>query len=427
MASSEGNQGLFGFSRKVRLSIVSVTLLDPLIQNPHYRLLDVWRGVACLMVVLHHAGFAVIFESTGATGLESWLRWLVVGVLWRMNLGVAIFFVISGYCIGASVDASRRRGVGAFKFLGRRIWRIYPPYWAAILWFIVVTAGLDSVGLRRLHDGQHALQLDSPQVLKTMQWVGNVTLTEEWRPLVWRPPSGRVFTRIAWSLCYEEQFYFVCFLALLIAPKRLGGLLVIITITNFLIRLGMEDTGRLHLIAGSFFYLWHEFAIGLAVYWRLNVAGPPRLKSAIDITLVVLVGIGLLGYVTSPVPYSLFAASLFGLGLIVMRRWDEPSLTWAWLEPLRACGRRCYSMYLVHLPICTVGNLWLYEQGMTGFWARVLLMIPLVSAVAVAGSWVFFWGVERHFLNLPIVTRDPSEKGLRAEPLAGEAQPAHLG
>ena len=57
------------------------------------------------MVVLHHSGFAVIFDAKGGTGAEAWLRRGVAGALWRMNLGVALFFVISGYCIAASVDA----------------------------------------------------------------------------------------------------------------------------------------------------------------------------------------------------------------------------------------------------------------------------------------------------------------------------------
>ena len=102
-------------------------MLPPLANNPRYRLLDVWRGVACLMVVLHHAGFAVMFESATGSPLEAWLKYAIVGFLWRMNLGVPLFFVISGYCIGASVDATRRRGMGSLAFLGRRIWRIYPP------------------------------------------------------------------------------------------------------------------------------------------------------------------------------------------------------------------------------------------------------------------------------------------------------------
>jgi hypothetical protein len=47
-------------------------------------------------------------------------------------------------------------------------------------------------------------------------------------------------------------------------------------------------------------------------------------------------------------------------------------------------------------------------------------MIPLVSLAAVAASWVFFAGVERHFLNPPIVARDLRSPPTADGPLAGE-------
>jgi peptidoglycan/LPS O-acetylase OafA/YrhL len=406
-------------------------MLPPLERDPRYRLLDVWRGVACLMVVLHHAGFTVLFETAGGTGPEAWLRRTVALVLWRMNLGVALFFVISGYCIGASVDATRRRGMNPLAFLGRRIWRIYPPYWAAVLWFVAVTAGLDAAGLSRLYrgNGGQALQLDSPRSLDATQWAGNLTLTEEWRPLVWRPPHRNVFTRVAWSLCYEEQFYFVCFLVLMAAPRRLYGTLAAVTVGAILIRVAASDVGWFHRIEGSFPTLWHEFAVGLAVYWRLNVPAAWAARRGVELGLALLAAAGAFGLLATPVAYSTAAAAAFGLGLIWLRDRDERAMNLVWLRPLRACGRRCYSIYLVHLPVCTVGDFWLYELGLTGFWARALVIVPAVSIASVAASWLFFWAVERHFLNPPIVQRDPRRahdraatiEGHASEPLAGEA------
>jgi len=381
---------------------------SPLRRNPRYHLLDVWRGVACLMVVLHHAGFAVVLDpGTAASSLESWLRWGFVSILWRMNLGVALFFVISGYCIGASVDATRRRGKGALNFLGRRIWRIYPPYWAALAGFVLIISSLDALGLRRYYEGVglHALQLTPPGDLDAVQWVGNITLTEEWRPLVWSPPPRKVYTRVAWSLCYEEQFYFVCFAALLFAPRRLYGLLTTITLCAGVIRIAAADSGRLDSIDGSFLYLWQEFAIGLAVYWRLNVAESDSSKRGIELALGLIALWGCFVPFTTPVGYSTTLTGLFGLVLIALRDRDDQLSNSPWLRPLQACGRRCYSIYLIHLPVCTIGNLWLHERGLTGFWERCLVMIPLVSCASVGVSWLFFWGVERHFLNPPMIPR----------------------
>ncbi len=184
--------------------------------GPRYQALDAWRGLACLLVVVHHAGYALEWSEAGG----DWARGLVVLAVRRMDLGVALFFVISGYCIAASADATARRGESAGSFLARRVWRIYPPYWFALLGFLLLVAGLDAAGLSRFYHGPLGVPLDAPRALDGWQWLGNLTLTETWRPHVVGPPR-QVFTGVAWSLCFEEQFYAVCCLILCVAPRRL--------------------------------------------------------------------------------------------------------------------------------------------------------------------------------------------------------------
>ncbi len=161
--------------------------------------------------------------------------------------------------------------------------------------------------------------------------------------------------------------------------------------------------------------LWHEFAVGLAVYWRLNVASSTGARRGVELALLALLAIGLRHARGTPVDYSTAASAAFGLALIALRPWDERSERARWLGPLRACGRRCYSLYLVHLPVCTVGGNWLYERGITGFWARVFVVVPIVSTAAVGVSWLFFEAVERHFLNAPVVPGGDAHR-----PQAGE-------
>jgi peptidoglycan/LPS O-acetylase OafA/YrhL len=281
-----------------------------------------------------------------------------------------------------------------------------------LFFFVAVVACLDGFGLYRLHHGEHAVTLDSPGVLDWPRWVGNVTLTETWRPHVWGPERD-IYTGIAWSLCFEEQFYFLCFLVLLLAPRRAFAALLAITAVSAALRVGAWEWDRLGALRGVFPLLWHQFAVGLAVYYRLNVAESPRARRAIDVGLVALLLLGLVMLERETV-----MAAAFGLLLVALRPWDEKADGLAWLRPLRACGRRCYSIYLVHLPIVVVGNLWLYELGLTGFWARALVMIPLVSAASVAVCWGFFALVETHFLSPPTIRRPRAAVNM---PLAGEA------
>jgi peptidoglycan/LPS O-acetylase OafA/YrhL len=372
--------------------------------DPRYRLLDAWRGLACLMVVIHHAGYALEWSEA----CDSCARWMMVLAVRRMNLGVSLFFVISGYCIAASAEGSGRRGDPPCSFLARRFWRIYPPYWFALAAFGTLIIGLDAAGLDRFYRGPFAVILDPPGALDWRQWLGNVTLTETWRPHVWGP-GRNVFTGVAWSLCFEEQFYAICFLALWLAPGRLCATLGGITAAVVAVRVYAWQVGGLEGLSGSFPLLWHEFAVGLAVYYRLNRATRAWQKRLIELGLLALFGGGLWTDGGSTA-----TAAGFGLVLVALRGWDSHADSAAWLIPFAWCGRRCYSIYLVHLPAGVVGNQFLYELGFSSFWARVLVMIPLVSAAGVAVGWAFHSAIETRFLGRPPSLRGRWRLGVRA-------------
>jgi peptidoglycan/LPS O-acetylase OafA/YrhL len=272
--------------------------------------------------------------------------------------------------------------------------------------FAATTWALDRAGLHWLHHGSHSLELASPGALNRAQWLGNITLTETWRWHVFGGANTHVYTRVAWSLCYEEQFYLVSFLALLVAPRRLFPVLAVLTAAIVSFRGMAADVGWLFRFDGSFVYLWQEFAVGLAVYWRLVWAPTPKAKRAIDAAIVSMMVVGLVATMRST-----WVASAFGLVLIALRDRDGPPRWSGWL---RACGRRCYSIYLIHLLVCTVGNQWLYGLGLTAFWTRALVTIPVVSVAAVGAGWAFFGTVEKHFLS------PPADRRPHARPVAGE-------
>src|SRR5688572_12042177 len=99
-----------------------------------YESLDVWRGVACLLVVVFHsagyvagAGFDAGVRAAGGSAFD----WVLVAV-GRFWVGVPLFFVVSGYCISAAADTTRAKPGGVGRYFARRARRIYPPLWAAV-------------------------------------------------------------------------------------------------------------------------------------------------------------------------------------------------------------------------------------------------------------------------------------------------------
>lgn len=95
--------------------------------TPHERFpcLDGMRAVAALTVFAFHAGRRTAFVFSDAHP-----------VLDRLNLGVAIFFVLSGFLITRPFVAAHLSGVpdpGLRSYARRRVLRIYPAYLVALM------------------------------------------------------------------------------------------------------------------------------------------------------------------------------------------------------------------------------------------------------------------------------------------------------
>jgi len=362
-------------------------------KSTRYHALDIWRGVVCVVVVLEHA--AVCLWGGEGTYMDSTWATRAITTCLTLNIGAPLFFVISGYCIASSLESSRRKGVTPVRFLARRLWRIFPPYWASLAVIGALVIVLDRLGLRWLHHTTVGLELFAPSDFSTAQWIGNITLTETWRPLV-GGHAAMLLNRVSWALCYQEQFYLVCFLALVLLPNRLHAALGGATLAIVGFRLVTRDIGTDQYFAGLFPDLWHEFAVGLLLFWRINVARTVASKRAVEVGLLALFLLGCWsGQVTTA------AAAGFGLLLIFCYRWDSAVARVDRLDPVRACGKRSYSVYLIHLPVCTVGNAALAALGLSGFWPRALVMIPVVTLASIAAGWAFYRVADRRFSDLP--------------------------
>ena len=156
------------------------------------------RGVAVAMVVVHHAARFLPGEAARILSAAGWS-------------GVDLFFVISGFVVGASLlrtlptgatplDRLRRAGPWLLSFARRRALRLWPLAWAtaALAWLLAAALG-----------GEFG---SGPQLLRELLSV--VTCTYNFHAL------HHAGERLAWywSLGVEEQFYAALPLLLLLAP-----------------------------------------------------------------------------------------------------------------------------------------------------------------------------------------------------------------
>lgn len=165
--------------------------------NPRFPLLDAMRAVAALSIVITHASGVSNFNT------ENWLGHFSA----RLNFGVTIFFLLSGFLLYRPFVAARREGrppIGVRAFVRRRVLRIVPAYWVALT-LLAIYPGL-------LGFGDH--------------WWRFYTFTQ----IYW---SDSIVQGIspAWTLCIEASFYVLLpFLAAGIARLRpsVGGELAIL-------------------------------------------------------------------------------------------------------------------------------------------------------------------------------------------------------
>ena len=202
--------------------------------NPRFPLLDPLRAVAALCIVVTHTAAFSSFNSLNFVG--AWTA--------RLDCGVAIFFVLSGFLLYRPFVAARldgRPGPSVRRYARRRVLRIIPAYWVALI----------------------VLGLTVPQYLSTpvfsSHWWATFPLIQSWS-------SATIVDGIsvAWSLSVEAAFYvFLPFYAWALrrASVRLELSLLLVTGTLAAIIRVIPDGVYQSTLPG----MWAWFAGGLSL------------------------------------------------------------------------------------------------------------------------------------------------------------------
>lgn len=151
------------------------------------------RFVAALMVVLCHATF-----YTSERLVADYPVW------GKGGSGVDIFFVISGFVMAISSQSLIGRSDGWRTFVSRRVVRIVPLYWMALLLKLAILAVLPSAALHSAADPN--------SVLASFLFLPSFNGAGELKP----------FHGVGWTLNFEMFFYamFALGMALRIQPMK---------------------------------------------------------------------------------------------------------------------------------------------------------------------------------------------------------------
>jgi peptidoglycan/LPS O-acetylase OafA/YrhL len=148
----------------------------------HFGSLDGLRAISILAVVWYHTSHPTIGTATNR-----------IALLGRGNLGVGLFFAISGFLITTLILRERESygWVSLRLFYARRTLRIFPLYYTVLLLYAITVFLLD----RGSPAGRDFFWNLSFFVTYTSNWFVHL--------------DGRVIFYFAWSLAAEEQFYLV--------------------------------------------------------------------------------------------------------------------------------------------------------------------------------------------------------------------------
>jgi peptidoglycan/LPS O-acetylase OafA/YrhL len=373
--------------------------------RPDFPVLDTLRAVGALAVLTTHAAFwAGAYTRHGVWG----------AVLARLDVGVALFFVLSGFLLSLPFltrAQQHRSRPSTGRYLWKRFLRITPVYLLAVvlaLWFI-----------------------DSNAHLGPRDWVVTLTMTNTFLdPAL---PSG---LSQMWSLAVEVTFYLLLPVLMVLAvgrrglrPGRVLVLLAAMLAVSVWWHLGgagrageMSSGSPLQWLPG--YLTWFAIGIGLALLfllersgrWPLVTAPFARLGRQPGVCWIIAAGLMLVA--ASPIAGpSLLAAPTdaesltkhllyAGIGGVIVLTgvFTAPGgYTRVFTHPLaRRAGWISYSVFCLHLPILHLvmsATGWpLFQSSFFGIWALTL-------ATSLLAAEIVYRFLERPVMRLKDVRR----------------------
>jgi peptidoglycan/LPS O-acetylase OafA/YrhL len=351
------------------------------------------RGVAVLGVVLFHMT-AVEHKYSGGDIL-------LPPLLDFFQLGVDLFFTISGFVMVIVSRGRFQKFAESKRFLFNRVSRIYPTYW---LYFFITLA----------------VALAMPGVVNSSHGSSNLLMS-----FLLLPSDKVLLVIVAWSLVFELWFYLV-FTGLMCFRERwlpffLAAWALVLLVFNSLEN--WQDCNAALKIMLHPYAL--EFIIGVALaLWFYSRHNPRIPTSAISIALVVALipGIALIGY------FRLFddqgIVRMLAVGAVV----GTLIFTFATLERRRhvrmpgflvAVGDMSYTVYLSHLLVLgVIGRIW----QVVGTRPDSLLDNALFAALMMVAV-VCYGSVGYRFFEKPVLDRsnDYSRRRFRLDGISGRA------
>ncbi|OUJ73386.1 acyltransferase family protein [Hymenobacter crusticola] len=344
----------------------------------YFHTFDTLRFFSFLLVFIHHipipnTSYFSFFSKSGGEG-------------------VVFFFVLSGFLITyVLVHEKKHKGAISLKnFFARRVLRIWPLFYAALLFAFSTSYLLDVLHIEHSSEGYEP------------NWLMSIFFLENYKMIITNSFPNVAPLRVMWSLCVEEHFYIVWgVLVSLVSLKRIPFIIFASIVFANIARGLYIQAG---LITADLFTDLDYFAFGAIPAYILVVRGdimkeveeiPLTPKYTIAFASVVLVfAIPNLSFTwlnfAAPLLYGTFFSATI---LFTLTQNNYLKIEKTWLSKL---GVYTYGLYLFHTVII---NLFLHIKIPNYKFSWVdILFLSLVSTILV--SIISYHVFEKQFLKL---------------------------
>ena len=355
--------------------------------------LDGLRGVAAVVVVIHHLVLIAEPHLTASLGTAPWSLWWVLErtplkLLTAGREAVMVFFVLSGLVV--ALPALRKANFSWSGFLAGRFIRLFLPAWAAIVFATALLFLVPRV----------------PGQATPGSWLAKSAQTNwHWPHLIqeYSLMMGSVqYDNALWTLRWEFAFSLVLPVYLVLAMALHRWWLPVGALT-----LGIAVVGSY--IGNQAMSYLPVFFLGTLVAARLPQLRAwgkrPRTGWVFTAILVVSCLVLICSWLLAPVipqgtkqNHALLGLEIAGaLGIVVV------TVVEGWFRRLlrrrvpQFLGKTSFSLYLIHIPIITT-LAWLL-----GDWNWPVLF-PIGITAALIGGWLFFRYVEKPLHRLARTT-----------------------
>jgi peptidoglycan/LPS O-acetylase OafA/YrhL len=347
-------------------------------------LIDSLKGIAALLIVLHHLAFYGPLSDVAYPLAPGTLDWLFE----YARMAVQAFLVMAGF--GTAQRLARLKTLGWRELLaelGTRYRRVGVPYLAALVL---------AIACNELARGfmQHPSISAPPTFTQLVAHATFLTHILGFEPL----------TAGVWYLAIDFQLLAVSLLLLALSRKvtRVAPAVAVprlfVVLCAGLALWSLFWLNRLSHLDNWAVYFFATYFLGMLVGWAAHGTVSRRVVWA-SLAVVVLA-----------LAHEFRPRLVVALGTAVLLLWGtqaEVSEKWPENRLVSGLGRISYSLFLVHFPVCLVVNAW-GSQHLTSSPHHALFGMLLALVLSIVAAIAFYWAVETRCLSAPAGSARPA-------------------